>query len=182
MQEKIRAVPTRAYGKPMAETDAHRSRWPCSRNPQMPNAHPPNALCLGRVLAPSRPDPFASLGRRDLPVSMPYFLGLKTPPFTNCKFHFRILNRTATPSFAPRGVGKRYRIPLDFLPRGYLCSSRATEGALHTVLHRDQEVSPTVLPTRRDRGGQAPALRARSLLPFFPRDRRRAPLLNHEHH
>ncbi len=78
MQEKIRAVPTRAYGEPMAETDAHRARWPCSRNPQMPNAHPPNALCLGRVLVLSRPALFAFSGR--LPVSMPYFLGLKTPP------------------------------------------------------------------------------------------------------
>ena len=169
MQGKIRAVPTLAYGEPMAETDAHRARCLYSQNPQMPDAHPPNALGLSRVLALSRPDTFAfsgiETGRSLLQggTSRPdmfTFLGLKTPsPFTNCKFHFRILNRTATPSFAPRGVGKRYRIPLDFLPRGYLCSSRATEGALHTVLHRDQEVSPTVLPTRRDRGGQAPALR-----------------------
>ena len=150
MQGKIRAVPTLAYGKPMAETDAHRSRCLYSQNPQMPNARIPNALCLGRVLASSRPAMFA-------------FLGTKiTPPliFTNHKCYFRILNRTAMPSCAPRGVGKRYRSPLDFLPRGYLCSSRATEGALHTVLHRDQEVSPTILPARQE---------ARSLL-------------NHEHH
>ena len=78
MQGKIRAVPTLAYGKPMAETDAHRARCLYSQNPQMPNAHPPNALGLSRVLVPSRPDTFAFSGR--LPVSMPYFLGLRPPP------------------------------------------------------------------------------------------------------
>ena len=71
MQGKIRAVPTLVYpesdGKPMAETDAHRSRCLYSQNPQMPNAHPLNAICLGRVLASSRPTMFA-------------FLGIKTPP------------------------------------------------------------------------------------------------------
>lgn len=50
MQEKIRAVPTLAYGKPMAETDAHRARCLYSQNPQMPNARILNALCLGCVL------------------------------------------------------------------------------------------------------------------------------------
>ena len=78
MQGKIRAVPTLAYGEPMDETDAHRARCLYSQNPQMPNAHPPNALVLGRVLVLSRPDTFAFSGR--LPVSMPHFLGLKTPP------------------------------------------------------------------------------------------------------
>ena len=93
MQGKIRAVPTLVYpesdGKPMAETDAHRSRCLYSQNPQMPNARIPNAICLGRVLASSRPDMFAFSGRKDLPVSMPHrtsrptmfaFLGIKTPP------------------------------------------------------------------------------------------------------
>ena len=89
MQGKIRAVPTLAYGKPMAETDAHRSRCLYSQNPQMPNARIPNAIGLGRVLAPSRPAMFAFSGRRDLPVSTPHrtsrpamfaFLGIKTPP------------------------------------------------------------------------------------------------------
>ena len=85
MQGKIRAVPTLAYGKPMAETDAHRSRCLYSQNPQMPNARIPNAIGLGRVLAPSRPALFAFSGK----VSMPHrpsrpamfaFLGIKTPP------------------------------------------------------------------------------------------------------
>ena len=97
MQGKIRAVPTLAYGKPMAETDAHRSRCLYSQNPQMPNARIPNAIGLGRVLAASCPAMFAFSGRRDLPLSMPHrpsrpalfaFLGTKiTPPliFTNHK-------------------------------------------------------------------------------------------------
>ena len=89
MQGKIRAVPTRVYGKPMAETEAPRARCPYSQNPKMPNAHPPNALCLSRVLAPSRPDTFAfsgiETGRSLLQggTSRPdmfTFLGLKTPP------------------------------------------------------------------------------------------------------
>ena len=67
MQGKIRAVPTLAYGKPMAETDAHRSRCLYSQNPQMPNARIPNALCLGRVLASSRPALFAFLGTKITP-------------------------------------------------------------------------------------------------------------------
>ena len=89
MQGKIRAVPTLVYpesdGKPMAETDAHRSRCLYSQNPQMPNARIPNAICLGRVLASSRPAMFAFSGTVSIPhrPSRPAlfaFLGIKTPP------------------------------------------------------------------------------------------------------
>ena len=163
MQGKIRAVPTLAYGEPMAETEAHRARCPYSQNPQMPNAHPPNALCPGRVFAPSRPALFTFSSRRDLPVSMPYrpsrsalFAFLETrlpPPLTNCKLDFRILNRTVTSSCAPRGVGKRYRSPLDFLPRGYLCSSRATGGTLDGIASRPGGLS---YPSSRATGGALP--------------------------
>ena len=88
MQGKIRAVPTLAYGEPMAETDAHRTRCLYSQNPQIPNARIPNAIGLGCVLVSSRPDMFAfsgiETGRSLLPGStsrpdMFTFLGTKTP-------------------------------------------------------------------------------------------------------